>query len=68
MSKELVERAKEHFGKIVEEQLKRVEIMKRGEQETDFSKLKPIIIGVCFGDGIGEDAEKVAAPAQLDYS
>src|SRR3989339_442727 len=60
MSKELVERAKEHFGKIVEEQLKRVEIMKRGEQETDFSKLKPIIIGVCFGDGIGEVISKHA--------
>lgn len=60
MSKELVEKAKEHFGKIVEEQLKRVEVMKKGEQDTDFSKLKPIIIGVCFGDGIGEVISKHA--------
>ncbi|RLF36447.1 MAG: isocitrate/isopropylmalate dehydrogenase family protein [Thermoplasmata archaeon] len=50
---EVVERAKEHFGKLVEEQLQRVERMKRGEDWIDYSKLKPIIIGVVGGDGIG---------------
>ncbi|RLF51288.1 MAG: isocitrate/isopropylmalate dehydrogenase family protein, partial [Thermoplasmata archaeon] len=47
---EVVERAKEHFGKLVEEQLQRVERMKRGEDWIDYSKLKPIIIGVVGGD------------------
>ena len=48
-----VERAKEHFGKLVEEQLQRVERMKSGEGWIDYSTLKPIIIGVVGGDGIG---------------
>ena len=60
MSQKLVDQAKEKFGKIVEEQLKRVEAMKKGADWTDFSKLKPIIIGVCFGDGIGEVISKHA--------
>ncbi len=60
MSKELVNKAKEYFGKIVEEQLARVEEMKKNSKETDFSKLKPIKIGVCFGDGIGEVISKHA--------
>ena len=45
---------------IVEEQLKRVEKMKKAEKETDFSKLKPIIIGLCWGDGIGPVISKHA--------
>jgi isocitrate dehydrogenase (NAD+) len=53
MDKQAIERAKEHFGKILEEQLERVERMKAGEEWTDYSKLKPIIVGVCWGDGIG---------------
>ena len=48
-----VERAKEHFGKLVEEQLQRVERMKSGEGWIDYNTLKPIIIGVVGGDGIG---------------
>jgi len=50
---EAVEKAKEHFGKLVEEQLQRVERMKSGEDWIDYSTLKPIIIGVVGGDGIG---------------
>ena len=53
MDKQAIERAKEHFGSILEEQLERVERMKAGEEWTDYSKLKPIIVGVCWGDGIG---------------
>lgn len=53
MDKQAIERAKEHFGKILEEQLDRVERMKVGEEWADYSKLKPIIVGVCWGDGIG---------------
>ena len=50
---EAVERAKKHFGKLVEEQLQRVERMKSGEGWIDYNTLKPIIIGVVGGDGIG---------------
>lgn len=60
MSKELVDQAKEKFGAIVEEQLKRIEGMKEASEKTDFSKINPIIIGVCFGDGIGEIISKHA--------
>src|SRR3989339_290171 len=54
MSQELVERAKEHFGAVVEEQLKRVEEMKKSGAFIDYAKLSPVIIGICWGDGIGE--------------
>ena len=50
---EAIEKAKVHFGKIVEEQLQRIELMKAGDEWVDYSKLKPIIIGVVGGDGIG---------------
>ncbi len=53
MDKQAVERAKEHFGQVVEEQLERIERMKKGEDWVDYGKVKPIIIGVCWGDGIG---------------
>jgi isocitrate dehydrogenase (NAD+) len=53
MDREAIERAKEHFGRVLEEQLERVERMKKGEDWADYSKLKPIIVGVCWGDGIG---------------
>lgn len=48
-----IEKAKDHFGKIVAEQLERVERMKAGDEWIDYSKLKPLIIGVVGGDGIG---------------
>lgn len=60
MSKELIEKAKEKFGIILEEQLQRVEQMKKSGEAVDYSKLDPIIIGVCFGDGIGEIISKHA--------
>ncbi|MFX1587194.1 MAG: isocitrate/isopropylmalate family dehydrogenase [Promethearchaeota archaeon] len=50
---DIVEKARQHFGKLVEEQLERVEQMKNAADWTDYSKLKPIIIGVAGGDGIG---------------
>ncbi|MBI2171032.1 MAG: isocitrate/isopropylmalate dehydrogenase family protein [Chloroflexi bacterium] len=49
----VVNRAKEHFGKIVEEQLERVERLKQSTEKLDFSKVSPIVIGVIGGDGIG---------------
>lgn len=50
---QVVSRAKDHFGKIVEQQLARVERVKKDTVKTDFSKLRPIIIGILGGDGIG---------------
>ena len=60
MSKDLVEQAKEKFGIIIEEQLQRVEVMKKGGEAVDYAKIDPIIVGVCFGDGIGESISKHA--------
>ena len=48
-----VEKAKEHFGKIVTEQLERIEKMKSQKGWIDYSTLSPLIIGVVGGDGIG---------------
>ena len=54
MTEELVESAKEKFGQIVEEQLARVEQLKVQTETVDHTKFNPLVIGVCFGDGIGE--------------
>jgi isocitrate dehydrogenase (NAD+) len=56
--KDTLERAKDHFGKLLEEQLDRVERMKDDAEWTDYKKLKPIVIGVCWGDGIGKIISK----------
>jgi len=61
MNQEAIERAKQHFEQLVVEQLERVERMKQAEDWIDYSKLKPIIIGVIGGDGIGP---YIAAEAQ----
>ena len=45
--------AKEKFEKILEKQLKRVEMINANKDFKDFSKLDKIVIGVCGGDGIG---------------
>lgn len=55
--------ASEHFAKIVEEQLARVERMKQDPGPIDYDTLDKIIIGCCGGDGIGPaitaEAERV---------
>ncbi|MFC1548498.1 isocitrate/isopropylmalate family dehydrogenase [Candidatus Omnitrophota bacterium] len=56
----IIEKAKEHFAKLVDEQLDRVEVMKKGQDWTDYKSLKPIIIGICWGDGIGKIISKHA--------
>ncbi|MHC1680291.1 MAG: isocitrate/isopropylmalate family dehydrogenase [Methanomassiliicoccales archaeon] len=48
-----IDAAKEHFGKILKEQLKRVEDMKTSAGWMDYSKLDKLVIGVVGGDGIG---------------
>jgi len=50
---EAIERAKEHFGGLLEAQLQRVDQMKSGDGWADYSSLQPIVIGVIGGDGIG---------------
>ncbi|MHA1327880.1 MAG: isocitrate/isopropylmalate family dehydrogenase [Promethearchaeota archaeon] len=50
---EPIERAKKHFEQLIREQLERVERLKKAEDWIDYSQLKPIIIGIVGGDGIG---------------
>ena len=49
----LIEKSREHFAKIVIEQLERIDRMKTSEEWTDYSKLSTIRIGIVGGDGIG---------------
>ncbi len=51
--KEYIKKAKEHFRKLLEQQAKRLEEISKQEDFIDYSKVKPIIIGVLGGDGIG---------------
>jgi len=61
-----IEAAKERFGQLLEEQLRRVEEMKSQGDFIDYKSLDQIIIGVCGGDGIGP---AITAQAQrvLEY-
>jgi isocitrate dehydrogenase (NAD+) len=53
VNQDVIERAKEHFGRVLAEQLERVERMKQAADWIDYTTLRPVIIGVCGGDGIG---------------
>jgi len=53
MDNSVIEKAKDHFGQIIKEQLSRVEAMKKAADWIDYSQVKPIIVGVIGGDGIG---------------
>lgn len=53
MFNERIDVAKEAFGKLLKEQLQRVEEMKKQGDFVDYNSLEKIIIGVCGGDGIG---------------
>ncbi|MBQ3335436.1 MAG: isocitrate/isopropylmalate dehydrogenase family protein [Eubacteriaceae bacterium] len=61
----MIEQAKEHFGKIIEDQLARIENMKNEGDFVDYQSKDEIVIGVVGGDGIGpfitKEAEKVLA-------
>jgi isocitrate dehydrogenase (NAD+) len=63
---EKIEAAKEKFGQLLQEQLKRVEEMKGQGDFIDYQSLDQIIIGICGGDGIGP---AITAQAQrvLEY-
>ena len=66
MMSDNIEAAKEQFGKLLEEQLQRVEVMKQQDDFLNYKELDKIIIGVCDGDGIGP---AITAQAQrvLEY-
>jgi isocitrate dehydrogenase (NAD+) len=51
--KDEIKKAKDHFAGILEKQLKRFEAIQQEKEWIDYSKLKPVIIGVIGGDGIG---------------
>ena len=50
---EIVEAARVHFGEIVEQQLARVVRLRQDTTSTDYSKLRPVEVGIIGGDGIG---------------
>ena len=53
MDKAAIARAQEHFGKLLEVQMKRMEALKNAPDWIDYRDLKPIKIGIIGGDGIG---------------
>jgi isocitrate dehydrogenase (NAD+) len=55
-----IDRAKEHFGRILGPQLERVARVKSEGDWTDYSKVSPIVIGTIGGDGIGPAITEVA--------
>ena len=48
-----IETAKSHFGTVIEQQLDRVERLRHEGDWTDYTAVRPIIVGVIGGDGIG---------------
>ena len=56
----VLERARDHFAKILIPQLERVERIKHEGNWVDYSKVKPIIVGTIGGDGIGPAITEVA--------
>ncbi|RPI01142.1 MAG: isocitrate/isopropylmalate dehydrogenase family protein [Calditrichaeota bacterium] len=53
MSDFTIDKATQHFAELIKSQLARVDRMKSGQDWVEYSLLKPIIIGFCWGDGIG---------------
>ncbi len=53
MDEQVLEKSKQHFAELVQSQVERVERMKAAQDWVDYGKLKPIVIGFCWGDGIG---------------
>ena len=57
---EQIQAAADKFAALIAQQLERVEKMKADKDFIDYSKLNPIVIGVCGGDGIGPAITKEA--------
>ncbi|MFC2061561.1 isocitrate/isopropylmalate family dehydrogenase [Elusimicrobiota bacterium] len=63
MTDNSIEKAGMQFEEIIKEQLERIEMMKGQKEWIDYSSLKPVIIGIIAGDGIGlsiaKESEKI---------
>ncbi|MGB7054462.1 MAG: hypothetical protein WBE28_03990, partial [bacterium] len=46
-------KAQDHFAGILQTQIARVRQLKKAQDWIDYTKLKPLIIGIIGGDGIG---------------
>ncbi|MBN1559057.1 isocitrate/isopropylmalate dehydrogenase family protein [candidate division KSB1 bacterium] len=53
MNDPIIANAQRHFAELVRAQLERCEKMKTTQEQLDYRALKPLIIGFCWGDGIG---------------
>ncbi len=53
MNREQIEAAKEKFGKLLEQQLDRVEKLNQQKDFINYKELDKIIVGIVGGDGIG---------------
>lgn len=53
MNHDAIERAKEHFGRVLERQIARVEGLKSASEVVDWNAKEKIVVGVIGGDGIG---------------
>lgn len=53
MNQSAIDRAKEHFGKLLEAQIQRVEAMKSQPEAVNWGAKERIVIGIIGGDGIG---------------
>jgi isocitrate dehydrogenase (NAD+) len=60
VNREAISRAQEHFGKLLEIQMERMERVKAQSDWTDYSTLTPVKIGILGGDGIGPFIAKEA--------
>lgn len=53
MDRTAIDKAKEHFGKILEVQMDRMVKIKAMPDWVDYSRIQPVKIGILAGDGIG---------------
>ena len=53
VDEQAIKTAQEKYGKLLRQQLERVENLKQEGDWTDYSKIDKLIVGVCGGDGIG---------------
>ena len=61
MTNSNITNASEHFQKLLEQQLARIERMEQSEEKTNYAELDTIKVGIIGGDGIGP---YIAAEAQ----
>lgn len=60
MSQVNLDQAVEQFRSLMESRLKKVEEIKQSEDWLDYSTKSPLVIGICWGDGIGESISQQA--------